>query len=45
MVQIENKYGSYGCDFNYNAFLRDKGKQHLDKDVVLFTTNGPGTEY
>lgn len=43
-VQIENEYGSYGCDFEYNAFLRDKVIEYLGSDVVLFTTDGWGDD-
>lgn len=29
MVQMENEYGSYGCDFVYTTFLRDSAKKRL----------------
>ena len=38
MVQMENEYGSYGCDFDYTAFLRDQTVKHLGKEAVLYTT-------
>jgi beta-galactosidase len=38
-VQIENEYGAYGCDFEYNAHLRDLFHQFLGVDTVLFTNN------
>ena len=44
-VQVENEYGSYDCDFAYNAHLRDLFKEHLGDDVVLFTTDGNGDHY
>ncbi|KAI1304943.1 Beta-galactosidase [Halotydeus destructor] len=40
MVQVENEYGSYGCDKTYTASLRDSFKKYLADDVVLFTTDG-----
>ena len=41
-VQIENEYGSYGCDFQYNADLRDKMVGYFGANVVFFTTDGNG---
>jgi len=41
-VQVENEYGSYGCDFQYTTYLRDLFKQFLGNHVVLFTTDGWG---
>ena len=41
-VQIENEYGSYGCDFQYNAYLRDKMVGYFGANVVFFTTDGNG---
>jgi beta-galactosidase len=40
LVQVENEYGSYGCDFAYTTSLRDLIRSHLGNDVVLFTTDG-----
>lgn len=45
MVQIENEYGSYGCDLNYTSHLRDKFREMLGHQVVLFTTDGNGDGY
>ena len=42
MVQVENEYGSYGCDFTYTSYLRDLINKHLDHNVVLYTTDGNG---
>ncbi|XP_072507575.1 beta-galactosidase isoform X1 [Notamacropus eugenii] len=40
-VQVENEYGSYfSCDYNYLRFLLNLFRQHLGKDVILFTTDG-----
>lgn len=39
-VQIENEYGSYGCDKLYTAWLRDITRRFLVDQVVLFTTDG-----
>ena len=38
MVQMENEYGSYGCDFDYTTFLRDQALKHLGSRAVLYTT-------
>ncbi|KAK6044091.1 beta-galactosidase domain protein, partial [Cooperia oncophora] len=38
MVQIENEYGSFGCDHVYLHALRDKAVEILGNDTVLFTT-------
>ena len=38
MVQMENEYGSYGCDFDYTTFLRDQALTHLGSRAVLYTT-------
>ncbi|XP_043823755.1 beta-galactosidase isoform X2 [Dromiciops gliroides] len=40
-VQVENEYGSYfNCDFIYLRHLEKVFRQHLGKNVVLFTTDG-----
>ena len=39
-VQVENEYGSVGCDHEYMAKLRDMNREFLGNDVVLFTTDG-----
>ncbi|XP_068942233.1 beta-galactosidase isoform X2 [Petaurus breviceps papuanus] len=45
-VQVENEYGSYfSCDYNYLRFLLNLFRQHLGKDVVLFSTDGASEEY
>ncbi|EFX89607.1 hypothetical protein DAPPUDRAFT_303198 [Daphnia pulex] len=45
-VQVENEYGSYSpCDRDYTSWLRDFIRQHLGKDVVLFSTDGDGDGY
>lgn len=41
MVQIENEYGSYGCDGNYSRWLRDETLRHVSDKAVLFTADGP----
>ncbi|RCN51721.1 glycosyl hydrolase family 35 [Ancylostoma caninum] len=38
MIQIENEYGSFGCDHDYLHALRDKAIEHLGNDTVLFTS-------
>ncbi|PAV91046.1 hypothetical protein WR25_01257 isoform B [Diploscapter pachys] len=41
MTQLENEYGSYGCDKAYKNALRDKAVSLLGNDAVLFTTDPP----
>ncbi|VDO59510.1 unnamed protein product [Haemonchus placei] len=43
MIQIENEYGSFGCDHVYLRALRDKAIEKLGNDSVLFTTDPPET--
>ncbi|XGW28001.1 hypothetical protein V3C99_008085 [Haemonchus contortus] len=43
MIQIENEYGSFGCDHVYLRALRDKAIEKLGNDTVLFTTDPPET--
>ena len=40
MTQVENEYGSYGCDHNYIKHLYTLFKEALGEEAVLFTTNG-----
>ena len=40
MTQVENEYGSYGCDHNYIKHLYTLFQETLGKEAVLFTTNG-----
>ena len=40
MTQVENEYGSYGCDHNYIKHLYTLFQEMLGKEAVLFTTNG-----
>ncbi|PIO37014.1 hypothetical protein AB205_0046250 [Aquarana catesbeiana] len=43
-VQVENEYGSYfTCDYDYLRHLTKLFRQHLGDDVILFTTDGSGT--
>ncbi|CAL1300237.1 unnamed protein product [Larinioides sclopetarius] len=39
-MQIENEYGSFGCDAQYKSHLRELVRKTLKTDVVLFTTDG-----
>lgn len=39
-MQIENEYGSYGCDKKYLRFLRDCMRKY-GADCLLFTSDGP----
>lgn len=42
LVQVENEYGSFGCDKNYTIFVRDLIRRNLGPDVILITTDGSG---
>jgi beta-galactosidase len=39
-VQVENEYGSYGCDKDYLRYLEELTRAQ-DIDVLLFTSDGP----
>lgn len=41
-VQIENEYGSFGCDHDYMIKMQNIVRKYLGEDVVLFTTDGAG---
>lgn len=41
MVQVDNEYGSYGCDQTYKRWLRDETIRHVGDKTVLFTADGP----
>lgn len=41
MVQIENEYGSYGCDTDYKNWIRDETEKYVNGQALLFTTDGP----
>ncbi|KAF8777681.1 Beta-galactosidase like protein [Argiope bruennichi] len=43
-LQIENEYGSYGCDAEYKSYLREFAKKALKNNVVLFTTDGSSSK-
>ncbi|XP_031837922.1 beta-galactosidase [Nomia melanderi] len=40
MVQVENEYGSYGCDYEYLNHLRDIMKEKIGTKALLYTTDG-----
>ncbi|KAK1127845.1 hypothetical protein K0M31_003336 [Melipona bicolor] len=42
MIQVENEYGSYGCDTQYTSWLRDTIKQKIGSKALLYTTDGSG---
>lgn len=42
-VQVENEYGSYGCDKEYLKYIKE-GLIRRGIDVLLFTSDGP-TDY
>lgn len=41
MVQIENEYGSFGCDRPYRKWMYDETKKYVGDKAVLFTNDGP----
>lgn len=41
MVQVENEYGSYGCDAGYKNWIRDETEKYVNGKAVLFTNDGP----
>ncbi len=41
MMQVENEYGSFGCDLEYLKGLRDLALKYLGKDAVLYATDVP----
>ncbi|XP_024084648.1 beta-galactosidase isoform X2 [Cimex lectularius] len=46
MVQVENEYGSYPVhDLNYLLWLRDLYRSYVGNAAVLFTTDGPDTQF
>ena len=51
MVQMENEYGSFALATNdctqmdYLNHLRDFMRAHLSSKVLLYTTDGDGTDY
>jgi beta-galactosidase len=45
-VQVENEYGSYyTCDATYMNHLESLFRKHLGPNVILFTTDGAGSNY
>ncbi|XP_038720971.1 beta-galactosidase 17 isoform X1 [Tripterygium wilfordii] len=44
MVQIENEFGSYGDDKAYLHHLVALARQHLGRNVILYTTDGGSRE-
>lgn len=42
LVQVENEYGSFGCDHSYTYHIRDITQQYVQSDALLYTTDGPG---
>ena len=44
MTQVENEYGSYGCDHNYIKHLYTLFQEMLGKEAVLFSTDGCSTQ-
>ena len=44
-LQVENEYGSFGCDHEYMDEMEKMYRKYLGEDVVLFTTDGDGDGY
>ena len=44
-IQIENEYGSYGCDHEYIAQLEALFKSHLGENVIYYTVDGAAESY
>ncbi|KAL5248428.1 hypothetical protein ACHWQZ_G017571 [Mnemiopsis leidyi] len=42
MIQVENEYGSFGCDHNYISDLANYFQEFFGPDIIYFTTDGPG---
>lgn len=40
LVQVENEYGSFGCDFAYTYKIKDITEQYVQSDALLYTTDG-----
>ena len=40
MIQVENEYGSYGCDRNYISHLEGKFREFLGDEIILYSTDG-----
>ncbi|XP_076643332.1 beta-galactosidase [Halictus rubicundus] len=40
MVQVENEYGSYGCDHDYLNQLRDLMRARIGSKALLYSTDG-----
>ncbi|XP_023235783.1 beta-galactosidase-like [Centruroides sculpturatus] len=45
MVQIENEYGEFGCDYEYLNHLRDLLIHYLGNKIIIFRTDVPDTNY
>lgn len=42
MVQVENEYGSFGCDVPFRNWMKNITEQYVQSaDAVLFTNDGP----
>lgn len=41
MVQVENEYGSFGCDSEYMNWMKRETELHVGSNAVLFTNDGP----
>lgn len=39
MVQVENEYGVYGCDREYQRWNRDETNKYVRHKAVLFTND------
>lgn len=41
MVQVENEYGSFGCDHEYMNQVKKVSEEYVQGKAVLFTNDGP----
>ena len=42
VFQVENEYGSFGCNHTYIQHLYDQFHSYLGDDVIYFSTDGSG---
>lgn len=39
MVQVENEYGCFGCDYRYMAWMRNETHHYVGDKAVLFSND------
>lgn len=40
LVQVENEYGSFGCDIEYRKEMKELYEKYIKSDALLFTNDG-----